>query len=228
MRFLVNVLLLGFPIAVTLSVLLALQRVRAEIGQPPLFKPQNPLSGGPNGITEEINCQQFADIQPPVGKGQKFTCRIPLSIYSGPAKRWLTPMPVNPNQWNWSGDNTGGLCMTVGISTLFLRSLPSPVSHSHSGQTTQQRNVRNQGDSPRLLRNLEISKGRRTKPRPRISQRQNRIIRPASPAGGPERGQSGCSVGLLGRRRQKRQKYKLGGAHRERSARECCHAHVYG
>ncbi|CRK11639.1 xyloglucan-specific endo-beta-1 like protein [Verticillium longisporum] len=89
-RFLVNVGLLGLPIAVTLGILFGLDQHRSATGQPPLWSPPGPPIN--NGITEETYCQRAFGIHPE-SKGQEYT--------------------LNPNQWGWEEGEPGSLCMNV-------------------------------------------------------------------------------------------------------------------
>ncbi|KAM0329466.1 hypothetical protein ACHAQA_004775 [Verticillium albo-atrum] len=86
-RWLVNVGLLGLPVAVTVGILVGLQSHREATGQPPLWAP--PVD---NGISEDTYCQRAFGIHPE-SKGQEYT--------------------LNPNQWGWEEGDPGSLCMNV-------------------------------------------------------------------------------------------------------------------
>lgn len=82
LRWLVNVGLLGLPIAVTLGILVGLQSQSDE----PLFKPPAGEGGGKKGdnsLKQYFECNRTAGIHPPTD-GQGYTCKCHVLSYNLP------------------------------------------------------------------------------------------------------------------------------------------------
>lgn len=81
---LLNIVLIAFPVCTTVGVLLGVQTHRVAIGKPPLFVD--------NGIKSKSYCQKTLGISPP-SKGDHYT--------------------LNPNQWGVKTGDEGSLCVNV-------------------------------------------------------------------------------------------------------------------
>ena len=96
-RWLVNFGLLVLPIAVTLGILLGLQKHRDDTGQPPLFTPPPSPTGAPknNKLTTHEYCQKSFGISPDT-KGQEYTRKwLPVSFHpcSSHHRFWKPSIP---------------------------------------------------------------------------------------------------------------------------------------
>jgi|SRR5688572_3869612 hypothetical protein len=137
---LLNFVLIAFPIGTTVGILMGLQTHRIATGQSPLFVD--------NGIKWKNYCQKTLGISPP-SKYDHYTCKkiIPPSLQRRRVEKCrtalacreprclamglgdasflfaivgLTILKVNPNQWGVTTDTVGSLCVNVSCSLTCL------------------------------------------------------------------------------------------------------------